>query len=142
MTEQERETMLLSLDDELLKGGVVLSEWCTYIIRDADISFIHGAFLACILTSVAAIETHLRSECGEAKRMRLAQLIDAAQLESDLAADLHKLRRYRNRWVHVEEPWEDYKLLERPEQYEAELERMGLACARALRRTIYSNPWV
>jgi hypothetical protein len=142
MTENEREAMLLALDDELLKGDVILSEWCTFITRDADTSFIHGAFLACILTSVAAIETHLRSESGEAKRMRLAQLIDAAQLESDLTADLHGLRRYRNRWVHVEDPWEDSELLEHPEQHEAELEQKALMCVRALRRTIYNNPGV
>ena len=31
------------LDETLLKGGVMLSEWCVIIIREADLAFIGGA---------------------------------------------------------------------------------------------------
>jgi hypothetical protein len=33
-------------------------------------------------------------------------------------------------------------LLHSPEQHEAELEEMARRCAVALRRTIYTNPWI
>lgn len=49
---------LIKLDDDLLKGGVMLSEWCAFIVRDVDTAFSAGAHLGCILTAVAAIETH------------------------------------------------------------------------------------
>lgn len=62
MVEKERWDYLFALDDELLRGGVMLSEWCSFIVREADIAFVHGAFLATILTTVSAIETYLRAE--------------------------------------------------------------------------------
>ena len=52
------------------------------------------------------------------------------------------LRKYRNRWGHVDEPWNDVKLMEQPEVTERELEYMAVFASRALRRTIYENPWV
>ena len=30
MNEEERWTFITALDDELLKGGVILSEWCSW----------------------------------------------------------------------------------------------------------------
>lgn len=38
--------------------------------------------------------------------------------------------------------WDDTSLLESPEKHEKELEEMARRCAVALRRTIYTNPWV
>lgn len=60
----------------------------------------------------------------------------------DLKEDLHNLRRYRNRWVHVDDPWDDDLLRSTPEKVEEELEEMALVAARLLRRTIYQNQWV
>ena len=62
MTEEERWNHLVALDDEIPKGGVILSEWCSLIVREADIAFVKGANLATILTAIAGIETHLRAE--------------------------------------------------------------------------------
>lgn len=133
---------MVALDDELLKGGVVLSEWCAFIVRDADTAFASGAHLAAILTSVSGIETYLRSEHSKTGRERLVELIDTAEIEASLKADLHALRKYRNRWVHVDRPWEDDALLEHPEAVDDELEEMAFFAVRALRRTIYENQWV
>ena len=141
MTEQERQDYLLQLDEELLVGGVVLSEWCSQIVREADTAFVHGAHLASILTAVAGIETYLRSEF-EGSRKRLFLLIDEAPIPEDLRAQLHELRRYRNRWVHVEDPWNDQPLIERPEQVAGELEEKARLAARILRETIYSDQWL
>lgn len=142
LTEDERWAHLAALDDELLKGGVILSEWCTVIVRDADMAFTSGAHLAAILTAVSGIETYLRSEHSKTGRERLAELIDNAEIDASLKIDLHALRKYRNKWVHVDRPWEDEELLEHPEAIEDELEEMAFFAVRALRRTIYESQLV
>ena len=40
MTEAEKWDYLLELDEILLVGGVMLSEWATFLIRNADLSFV------------------------------------------------------------------------------------------------------
>jgi hypothetical protein len=57
-----REQLLLQLDEQFLKGGVVLSEWCAFIVRESDRAFAAGNYLPTILTAVAGIETTLRAE--------------------------------------------------------------------------------
>jgi hypothetical protein len=142
MTEVERWAHLVALDDELLKGGAIISEWCTFIIRDADMAFAGGAHLAAILTAVSGIETYLRSEYSVTKKERFMELINKAEINANLRADLHALRKYRNKWVHVDSPWEDEAPLEHPDMVEDELEEMAFFAVRALRRTIYENQWV
>lgn len=142
MDVNERWDHLAALDEELLKGGVMLSEWCTFIVREADTAFANGAHLASILTAVAGIETYLRSEYPEGPREGLAKLIDRAIIDPELKADLHELRRYRNKWVHVNAPWDDEVILEQPEKMNEELESMAFFAVRQLRRTIYENPWI
>jgi hypothetical protein len=142
MDENERWEHLVALDDELLKGGVILSEWCSFIVRDADTAFAGGAHLSAILTAVSGIETYLRSEHAHTGKERLVTLIDQATIDSGLKADLHVLRKYRNRWVHVADPWEDEELIQNPGSVESELEEMAFFAVRALRRTIYENQWV
>lgn len=142
MNAEERWAHLIALDEELLKGGVILSEWCSFIVREADTAFASGAHLASILTAVSGIETHLRAEYAVTGRKRLVDLIEASPIAEDLKADLHALRRYRNRWVHVDEPWDDQELIDKPEEMAQELEAKAFFAARVLRRTIYSNQWV
>ena len=126
----------------MLKGGVMLSEWCSFIVREADTAFASGAHLASILTAVSGVETHLRAEYAVTGRERLVDLIEASPIAEDLKADLHALRRYRNRWVHVDEPRDDQEVIDKPEEMEQELEAKAFFAARVLRRTIYSNQWV
>jgi len=139
MNEEDRWNHIISLDEELLKGGVILSEWCSFIVREADTAFARGAFLASILTAVSGIETYLRSEYGKDERESLYNLINHASIDDDLKKDLHTLRIYRNKWVHVDDPWDDEKLIESPDEFEMELEEMAFFAAKALRRTIYEN---
>jgi hypothetical protein len=142
MNESERWDYLVRLDEELLLGGVILSEWCTLITREADTAFARGAHLASIVLAMSAVETHLRSEHSPARGMRLVDLIVSSDLPKDLKADLHTLRKYRNKWVHVDEPWEDEALLADPAAADQELEEMAVFATRILRRAIYANPWV
>lgn len=142
MTATDREAHLLSLDAELLKGGAILSEWCSEIVRQTDIAFVAGANLAAVLTAVAGAETYLRSEYAAQKRQPLAHLIDNSTIPLELKEDLHRLRKYRNTWVHVDEPWRDEALLVEPEALSAELDEMAEFACRVLRRTIYENLWI
>lgn len=142
MNPEDRWEHLIALDEELLKGGVILSEWCSFIVREADTAFANGAHLASILTAVSGIETYLRSEYSSSDKERLFRLIDESPIDAELKKDLHKLRKYRNKWVHVGEPWEDQDLIENPERYELELEEMAFFAAKCLRRTIYENQWI
>lgn len=142
MNESERWDYLASLDEELLLGGVILSEWCTFITREADTAFARGANLGSIVLTMSAVEMHLRSECSADRGMRLFDLIEVSDLPKDLKADLHTLRKYRNKWVHVGEPWEDEALLADPAAADQELDRMAVFATRILRRVIYANPWV
>lgn len=141
MTPEEKETFVLSLEDELLKGGVMLSEWATRISQEATESFVGGLHLASLLTGMAAIETHLRSEYGDAKT-RLQDLIEKAEIPDSLKLEIHALRRYRNRWVHVAEPWDDEPLLDGPNALDEELFRMSKRCTEAMMRVLFSSQWV
>ncbi len=141
MTEDEKWAYLIELDETLLQGGVILSEWATFLVKDADLAFVGGAHLASIITSLAGVETHLRGE-GGTRKQRLMDLITESDLKKDLKQELQILRTYRNKWVHVADPWDDQALLAEPEQHESELEEMAKRCTVALRRTIYTNPWI
>ena len=138
----DRIALLLQLDDELLKGGVVLSEWCAFLIRESDEAFAAGAYLSSLLTTMSAIETFLRSESHIGRKKRLVDLIEHSGLELELINTLNDLRLYRNRWVHIEDPWDDDELLTSPEAMEQELASKALVGVRALRRVLYSNQWV
>lgn len=141
MTEQKKRDFINQLDENLLQGGVLLSEWSTFLIRDTDIAFTSGANLAAMLTALAGIESHLKYEYGEKKRERLVDLIDKSPIEEDLRQDLHRLRRYRNQWVHVDDPSADETLLSDPEKHERELEVMATLAIRSLRRIMYAEQW-
>lgn len=134
----DRWALLLALDEELLKGDVILSEWCILIVNEADNAFAAGSYLASILTAVSGIETYLRTEYASGSDTRLVELIDNSGLPTDLKADLHRLRRYRNQWVHVKTPADDEDLLADRSPIDRELELMAQIAARTLRRTIYS----
>nr|AAX14924.1 ORF97 [Xanthomonas translucens pv. translucens] len=73
MTPDDRWSHLAALDEELLKGGVILSEWCSVIVRETDIAFVHSAHLASILTAMSGIETYLRSEYAQSKKGRFGR---------------------------------------------------------------------
>ncbi len=141
MNEETKWAFISDLDDELLKGGVTMSEWCAFITRECDYAFVAGANLATVLTAVAAIETYLRAEYAASQRVRLADLVDQAPISQELREEIHKLRKYRNTWVHVATPEDDQAILDRPEVYDAELEAWARLAQRTLRRTIYENPW-
>ncbi|MBM9614712.1 hypothetical protein JWJ90_10480 [Desulfobulbus rhabdoformis] len=142
MSYEDHWELLVQLDEELLKGGVILSEWCRFIVREADTAYCAGAHLASILISVSGIETYLRSEYSRTGNERLVELIHQAPIDNALKVDLHILRKYRNKWVHIDVPWDDEDLIQHPENTEQKLEEMAFFAARTLRRVIYENQWL
>lgn len=142
MNKEAKWAFITALDDGLLKGGATMTEWCAVIVRDCDYAFVGGANLATVITATAAIETYLRAEYAGGKRIRLADLIDSAPIERGLRDDIHKLRKYRNTWVHVAMPEDDEEILQNPEAYEEQLEEWAKLAQRILRRTIYENQWI
>lgn len=139
---EARERLLLEMDDELLKGGVVISEWCSFIVREADNAFVAGAHLPTLLTAVAGIETYLRSEHELGDRAGLYRLIEDHAFTADLKSRVHELRKQRNKWVHVNDPWNDLPLIHEPETFVEELEEMAEVAIRALREVLYENQWI
>jgi hypothetical protein len=139
--EATRWALLRTWEDELLKGGVTLSEFSTFLVQDADLAFCAGADLAALLAAQAAMETHLRHEHRAVGGEGFAALIDRSGLPSDLTARLHEVRRYRNRWVHVADPDADSHLLAHPERNREELARMATAAMRALYEVIFLCQW-
>jgi hypothetical protein len=145
MNKHDRQEYILQLDNELLVGSVILSEWSTFLIRDADQAFCSAANLATILVAQAAIEAHLRYEYhfdSKMKKLSFYELIEVSPLLPELKKDLHTLRMYRNRWVHINDPHNDADLLDQPEYYEGELERMATLAIRVLRQVIYQEQWL
>lgn len=128
---------IIALDDELLLGGVFLSEWCTAIVREADIAYAGGAYLGAILTAVAGIETHMRGELHSKKR--LVELINDYQIDDHIKQELHKLRKYRNVWVHVDMTEEQAEFADKIRE---ELKVRAYKSIRLLRLVLYSTPWV
>lgn len=134
MTEEDKWTYIINLDEELLKGGVILSEWTTFLVKDAESAFCADANLSSILSCQAAIESHLRYEYfdpKESKRWGFYDLIEKSSLPTDLKTELHELRKFRNKWVHVENPFDDSDLLKRPAYHEQELAQFAKKSIRA-----------
>ncbi len=142
MDEDERRAYLVGLDDELLQGGVMLSEWTVFLTRDADMAFAAGANLAALVVALSGVETHLRWEYGEKAKGSLAPLIAESPVPAELQRELDELRRYRNTWVHVNDPDGDGALLSNPDERDRELEEMAMRAMRALRQTLYLEPSV
>jgi hypothetical protein len=122
--------------------SVEISAWAHFLILDSDVAFIKGADLAAFITAVSGIETQLRFDHSElGQRLRFVDLINQSQLSSDLKAELHELRRYRNKWVHVSDPWDESLVdqLDQPETLRLELESWTLRAITALRQAYYWN---
>ena len=90
---------------------------------------------------MAGIETYLRTEYPLGRKAKLFALIERAPLADDLKQEIHALRNYRNRWVHVADPEDDQDLQDNPKKYTQELEGMARQAVQTLRRTIYENRW-
>lgn len=142
MNKSERENYFLMQEDELLLGGVMFSEWCTFISKSVYDAFVNGADLATIITAMTCIETYLRSEDPYNNKKTLTQLIDEAfLLDVETKKQLHILRRYRNGWVHADRG-DDTEILDNEEKYIEELEAMSCLSIRMMFTVLFSYPFI
>jgi hypothetical protein len=48
MDEDVKWAFINSLDEEILKGGATMSEWCAFMVRECDFAFVAGANLVTV----------------------------------------------------------------------------------------------
>lgn len=113
---KQRENLLIKIQDGVLKGGICVQDWTTFQLENAYIAFCSGADLACILMCQAAIESYMRDDEQLSDR-NFYDLIEHCSYNDDMKLELHKLRKYRNKWIHINEQNDsefniDYKELE------------------------------
>jgi hypothetical protein len=48
MDEDAKWAFINSLDEEILKGGATMSEWCAFMVRECDFAFVAGANLVTV----------------------------------------------------------------------------------------------
>ncbi len=137
---EDRWAWLAQLDEEMLQGGVMMSDFANELIRNADLCFASGAFVACLVMSGATIETWLREECTDGDRF--IELIDASDFDASTKAAMHDLRRERNRWVHIDNPWEECDLEDQYSRGHPDLESKCRGALRLMRSVVYSTPWL
>ena len=141
MSDDGRWEWLAQLDEELLDGGVITSDFAAELIRNADLCFIHDAFVACLVMCGATIETWLREEEGTHDK-RFVELIDASDLDPATKTEMHELRKERNRWVHIDDPWEGNDLEDQYSNGHPDLKAQCQSALRLMRKVVYSMPWI
>lgn len=142
MDKRERKIYFTKQEEELLKGGAIFSEWCTFISGSVYEAFVNGADLATIITALTCIETFFKTENPDSKNKKLVQLIDEDTfLSEEEKEQLHILRKYRNSWVHADR-LDDTELFENEAKYKKEIEKMSLLSIRMLLTVLFSNPFI
>jgi hypothetical protein len=129
---------LVALDEELLQGDVMMSEYAVELLRNADVCYVSGAFVAGIVMAAAAVETWLRGELNPGGKKTFFDLIGQCGLSPAVIDEVHTLRKMRNGWVHVGDPSDDERLLEEFEKGHPKLETECRAAMRIVRRVLYS----
>lgn len=141
-TAQDKWDYLVSLDEELLKGGATISPKATVLIQNVDIAYCSDAPIAAIVLAVAAMECHMRAEYGADSARGFKDVIDASDFNDDVRRDLHALRRERNRWVHARDEDDTDGWLNADMAGAEHLEPLARDAVRLLRLVVYDNPWV
>lgn len=142
MNREDREKFFIEQEERLLVGGAAFSEWCTFMSKSVYDAFINGADVATVITALACIETYFRTEDNFSRKKNLHTLIEEYPfLDDDERQQLHKLRKYRNRWVHMNSI-DDSGILMNEEVYLKEAEEMALLSVKLLLTVLFSHPFI
>lgn len=116
----KREKVLLDIQEDVLKGGICVQDWTTFQLENAFISYCAGATLSCVIMCQTAIESYMRDD-EQLNDRSFYKLIDNSSFDQEMKIKLHKLREYRNKWVHMNEQVNefviDYKELDDMAQF-------------------------
>jgi hypothetical protein len=139
-----RISLVQSLWDENLRGGVILSEFSTFLATDAESAFQAGADLSTVFTACAAIETHLRFESSKkgVKKITFAEVANSQRLPVEIRDNLARLRKFRNTWIHVENPYLDIELQIEPQVVHSELAEMAELSIKLMVQVLCSDQFV
>jgi hypothetical protein len=137
---EDRWRHLLELDDEMLKGGVMVSEFAAEWIRNCDLCFANAAYLACVITAFQAIETMFRTD--DPSEHNSIDLINSAAISEEQKQRIHALRKFRNSWVHVRNPFDDEAVIQDFDQGNPRLFEQALAAVRLMREVLYLDQFV
>ncbi|HEY5583240.1 MAG TPA: hypothetical protein VIK78_01970 [Ruminiclostridium sp.] len=142
MNKEEREYFFIQQEESLLKGGASLSEWCTFMSKSVYVAFVNGADLATIITVMACIETYFKTEELSMQKKNLAFLIDKYPFLGEKGKEnLHMLRKYRNRWVHID-CIDDTPVLKNEDIFIDEVQRMACLSIEMLLTVLFSHPYI
>lgn len=142
MNKEERENFFIAKEESLLKSGASFSEWCSFMCKSIYAAFINGADLATIITVMACIETYFKTEDISSRKKNLIVLINEYPfLGDEEKVKLHILRKYRNRWVHVD-CIDDSPIFENENFYADEVQRMACLSIEMLLTVLFSHPYI
>ena len=131
----KREQTLLDIQDDVLKGGICVQDWTTFQLENAYISYCAGANLSCIVMCQATIESFMRDDEQLSDRI-FYDLIENSSYNQDMKEKLHTLRKYRNKWAHINEQNNEFLIDEK------ELEKMALFSYRLALEVFHYYPYV
>ncbi len=120
-------------------GGVYISEWCALLIRECDSAFINGANLATVFLAISGAEAYLKTEYSSSSQSTIYMLLEECNMDICLKENLQILRKFRNKWTHIDNRIDDQHLLSHIEDYEKEIKDMAFLSVKTLRKLIYSN---
>ena len=131
----KREQILLDIQDDVLKGGICVQDWTTFQLENAYISYCAGANLSCIVMCQATIESFMRDDEQLSDRS-FYDLIENSSYNQDMKEKLHTLRKYRNKWTHINEQNNEFLIDEK------ELEELALFSYRLALEVFHYYPFI
>lgn len=125
----------MDIQEDVLKGGICIQDWTTFQLENAYIAYCAGANLACVVMCQAAIESYIRDDEKLSDRS-FYDLIENSSFNTNIKTKHHKLRGYRNKWVHINDKDNDFII----DEYE--LENMALFSYRLALEIFHYYPFV
>lgn len=131
MYSDEKRAFIAQLDRSHRRGGVLMTDWAAYLMRAADEAYVRGKYRPCVVTSANAAESFLQYFYAGTKKVRLAYLIDEADLRDEVRRELRVLRRARREYLHPDP--------EAAPPYPEEMECRARHAVTTIRRLIYDD---
>lgn len=142
MYRSEREKYFIEQEEKLLASGAAFSEWCVFISKSVYDAFVNGADLATVITALACIETYFRTEDINSRKKNLCMLIDEYPfIDEETREKLHKLRKYRNQWVHINN-LDDTLIIKSEDEFLKEVEEEAVLAVNLLMKVLFSQPFI
>ena len=114
------------------------SELAIKLLYDASEAYRSGLDIAALITAVATIETLLRIQNPGAHSF--AKLIEFSEFTAAEKSELNRLRKYRNKWVHVNQPMENDYCFDDEKAHGERISEMTKIAISMTFKVVYSFP--